>query len=90
MLAWIRGGEGEMTAERRATHTHAGAVGALFVYGIRSRAEFIIPGILEAKKMIQKYKGDTKIYLSTYLLMSEHKSRSWLVQCHLYLGGHKM
>ena len=23
MLAWIRGGEGEMMAERRATHTHA-------------------------------------------------------------------
>ena len=34
MLAWIRGGEGEMTAERRATHTHAGAVGAVFVYSI--------------------------------------------------------
>ena len=59
-----------MTAERRATHTYAGAVGAVFVYGIRTCAEFIIPGILEAKKMIQKYKGDTKIYLSTYLLMS--------------------
>ena len=52
MLAWIRGGEGEITAERRATHTHAGAVGAVFVYGIRTCAEFII---LEAKKMIQKY-----------------------------------
>ena len=90
MLAWIRGGEGEMTAERRATHTHAGAVGAVFVYSIRTRASLIaycygrgqfnavqsifsvfgfaqaicyvhsiiinfIPGILEAKKMIQKY-----------------------------------
>ena len=40
MLAWIRGGEGEMTAERRATHTHAGAVGAVFVYSIRTCAEF--------------------------------------------------
>ena len=40
MLAWIRGGEGEMTAERRATHTHAGAVGAVFVYSIRTYAEF--------------------------------------------------
>ena len=53
MLAWIRGGEGEMTAERRATHTHAGisgAVGAVFVYSIQTCAEFIIPGILEAKK----------------------------------------
>ena len=81
MLAWTRGGEGEMTAERRATHTHAGAVGAVFVYSIRTCAEFncacvllraraicyvhsviinFIPGILEAKNMIQKYKGDTK------------------------------
>ena len=40
MLAWIRGGEGEMTAERRATHTHDGAVGAVFVYSIRTCAEF--------------------------------------------------
>ena len=43
MLAWIRGGEGEMTAERWATHTHAGisgAVGAVFVYSIRTGAEF--------------------------------------------------
>ena len=72
MLVWIRGGEGEMTAERWATHTHAGAVGAVFVYSIRICAEFncacvllrarrtvpcaiFIPGILEAKKMIQKY-----------------------------------
>ena len=40
MFAWIRGGEGEMTAERRATHTHAGAVDAVFVYSIRTCAEF--------------------------------------------------
>ena len=39
MLAWIRGGEGEMMAERRATHTHAGVVGAVFVYSIRTCAE---------------------------------------------------
>ena len=39
MLAWIRGGEGEMTVERRATHTHDGAVGAVFVYSIRTCAE---------------------------------------------------
>ena len=39
---WIRGGEGEMTAERRATHTHDGisGVGAVFVYSIRTCAEF--------------------------------------------------
>ena len=99
MLAWIRGGEGEMIAERRATHTHAGAVGAVFVYSIRTCAEFNCACVLlraqgrqpfkvrlcelysldlrrrfvmctvllisflaswKPKKMIQKYKGDTK------------------------------
>ena len=42
MLDWIRGGEGEMTAERRATHMHAGisGVGAVFVDSIRTCAEF--------------------------------------------------
>ena len=37
VLGWIRGGEGEMRWE---THTHAGAVGAVFVYSIRTCAEF--------------------------------------------------
>ena len=114
MLAWIRGGEGEMTAERRATHTHDGisGVGAVFVYSIRTCAEFNCACVLlrakatvpvqssrsfkvrlcelysldlrsrfimctvlllisflaswKPKTMIQKYKGDTKLFIHMY------------------------
>ena len=50
MLAWIRGGEGEITAERRATNTHAEqwARSLSIVYGHARSLSFLKP-----KKMIQ-------------------------------------